>query len=263
MKIFETHAHYDDASFDEDREALLAELPKSGIERVINIGASIQGCRDTIALTEKYGYIYGALGVHPDEVAELTEEDMCWIAQEAAARNKIVAIGEIGLDYFVPRNPSYPKTDRAAQQFWFRRQLAVAREVGLPVIIHSRDAAEDTRRILQEENAGNIGGVIHCYSYSVEEAKVYLDMGFYIGVGGVLTFKNAKKLKEVVLQAPLNRLLLETDSPYLAPVPHRGERNTSLNLSYVVQELAQIKGITTDEVERVTYENALRLFVSE
>ena len=252
--IIDTHAHYDDRVFDEDREGLLASLSEAGIGQVINIGASIQGSEASLDLAGRYPFIYAALGVHPSETADLTEEDMNWI-REHAGNEKVVAIGEIGLDYHYPDDPS-PEH----QKKWFVRQLALAREVKLPVVIHSREAAKDTADIMKAEKAGEIGGVCHCYSYSKEAAADYLDMGFYFGIGGVLTFKNGRRLKEAAAYIPMDRILLETDSPYLAPEPYRGRRNCSLYLPHVVEELSRIKEISTDEVIRRTTENARRLF---
>lgn len=251
--IFDTHAHYDDEAFDEDREEILSSLEKNGIKRVINVGASLSSTKSTIALTEKYPFIYGAAGVHPEGTAELTEESLAWL-QKQCSLEKIVAVGEIGLDYY------WDEPDRGTQRYWFRRQLRMAKEAGLPVIIHSREAARDTIDIMKEEDSASIGGVIHCYSYTKESARTFLDMGFYFGIGGVLTFKNARKLKEAVEYIPLDKLLLETDCPYLAPVPYRGKRNSSLYLPHVAAEIAAVKGVTVGEVERVTTENATRLF---
>ncbi len=251
--IFETHAHYDDKAFEADREELLAALPQKGIGRVVNVGSSLDACRRTIALMERYPYLYGALGVHPSDSGELDEDSFAWL-KEQCRLPKCVAVGEIGLDYY------WDEPDRQTQKKWFVRQLRLAREVGLPVVIHSRDAAKDTIDILSEEKAEEVGGVIHCFSYTRESARIFLDMGFYLGIGGVLTFQNAKKLKEAVEVVPLDRIVLETDSPYLAPVPNRGKRNSSLNLPYVAEALAAIKGVSTEEVERVTWENACRLY---
>lgn len=251
--IFDTHAHYDDEAFDEDREELLASLPARGIGKVINIGASLQSTKTTVELTQRYPFLYAAVGVHPEGVTELTEESMDWL-KELCKLDKTVAIGEIGLDYY------WDEPEREIQKQWFRRQLQLAREVKLPVVIHSREAAKDTIDIMKEEHSEEIGGVIHCYSYTKESAKTFLDMGFSFGIGGVLTFKNAKKLKEAVEYIPMDRILLETDCPYLAPVPYRGKRNSSLYLPHVVEELAAIKGILREEVERITMENALRVF---
>lgn len=251
--IFETHAHYDDRAFEEDREALLGSLEQQGIGRVVNVGSGLRACAQTIELMNRYSFIYGALGIHPSDSGELTEEDMLWL-KEQSRHEKCVAIGEIGLDYY------WNEPDPAIQKKWFRRQLRLAGEVSLPVVIHSRDAARDTIDIMKEEKAEDLGGVIHCYSYSRETARIFLDMGYFIGIGGVLTFKNGKKLKEVAEYVPMDRIVLETDSPYLSPEPNRGKRNSSLNLHYVVQALAQMKGLTAEEVEQITWENACRLY---
>ena len=262
--IFDTHAHYDDKAFEEDREELLAGMAAQGIGRIVNIGSSMHSCRTTIELMERHPLVYGALGVHPTDTGELTEADMEWLKEQCLKHKhrqngsgKCVAVGEIGLDYY------WDEPERELQKYWFRRQLQLAREVGLPVVIHSRDAAQDTIEIMKEEHAEEIGGVIHCYAYSRELVRTFLEMGFYIGVGGVLTFKNGRKLKEVVEEMPLDRIVLETDCPYLAPVPFRGKRNSSLNLPYVVEEMAQIKGLEKEEIERITWENACRLYRME
>lgn len=252
-KIFDTHAHYDNPAFDEDREELIAKLSCYGIGSVVNVGASIDSSKRTLKLVRQYPFFYGAVGVHPSETAELTEEGMIFL-REAALQERVVAIGEIGLDYY------WDSPKREIQKQWFIRQLELARELVLPIIIHSRDAAKDTMEILKEQKAEEIGGVIHCFSYSAELAREYLDMGFYLGIGGVLTFSNAKKLKEVVEMAPLERLVLETDCPYLAPVPNRGKRNDSLNLFYVAEEIARIKQVAYQEVADITFDNAERLY---
>ena len=259
--IFDTHAHYDSGAFNADRlevlasmpEQLLSSFPTNGIQAVVNIGASIQTTKSTLELTRRYAFVYGAAGVHPNETGELNDHLLDWL-KDMARQPKVVAVGEIGLDYY------WDEPDREIQKHWFVRQLRLAREVGLPVVIHSRDAAKDTLDIMKEQRAGDMGGVIHCFSYGVELAREYLSMGFYIGVGGVLTFKNAKKLKEVVEYMPMERLVLETDCPYLAPVPFRGKRNSSLNLPYVVQAVSQIKRIPEEEVIRITNENAKKLY---
>ena len=248
--IFDTHAHYDDKAFDEDREALLESLPSQGVARVVNIGASLASCRRTVELTEAYDYIYGAIGVHPSETGELDEEGFGQL-REMCGAEKCVAIGEIGLDYY------WKEPEREIQKKWFLRQLHLAKKTGLPVVIHSRDAARDT------EKGGETGGVIHCYSYTKETARRFLDMGFFFGIGGVLTFQNARKLREAVEYIPLDRIVLETDSPYLAPVPYRGKRNSSLHLPYVIQALAQVKGISEEEARRAAWENSLKLYRME
>lgn len=251
--IFESHAHYDDEAFDEDREELLEGLREAGVGKVINVSASVEGMESSLALAGKYPFIYAAVGVHPDGVGEMDGKVIA--RMHSLARDpKTVAIGEIGLDYY------WDKENHEVQKKWFREQLGVAREEKLPFIIHSREAAADTLELMKEERAGEIGGVIHCFSYGVEMAREYLNMGLFLGVGGVLTFKNARKLKEVVEYAPLSSLLLETDSPYLAPVPYRGKRNCSGYLSYVADAIAGIKGISREEVIEITERNAYRLF---
>lgn len=254
--IFESHAHYDDEVFDEDRESLLTSLREHGIDKVINVGASLDSCKITLQLMEQYPFIYGAMGVHPSETGELDEDSFRWL-REQCMTDKVVAVGEIGLDYH------WKEPEIHIQKMWFERQLELAREVSLPVIIHSREAARDTLDMMQVLRAGEIGGVIHCYSYTKEIAREYLQMDYYFGIGGVITFPNAKKLKEAVEYIPMDKILLETDSPYLAPEPNRGKRNSSLNLPYVAREIAAIKGIPFEDVVRITKENAERLFFKQ
>ena len=253
--IFETHAHYDDDSFDADRDALIASMPGRGIGRIINVGASIETTKTTLALAKQYDFVYAAVGVHPSDISGLDEETYAWLSEQTKW-SKTVAVGEIGLDYYWDKEPEVQK----AQRYWFGRQLELAREAKLPVIIHSRDAAADTMEVMKSVHAEEIPGVIHCYSYSKEMAAEFVKMGYYIGVGGVVTFKNAKKLKETVEAIPLERILLETDCPYMAPEPYRGSRNDSSNIPYVIAKIAELKGITKEEVERVTEENARKLF---
>ena len=251
--IFESHAHYDDEAFDEDREELLSSFAENGIGTIVNIGASLAGCKQTLELMEKYPFIYGAMGVHPSETGELTEENFAWLEAQCAV-DKVVAVGEIGLDYHW-KEPEVP-----VQKKWFERQLELARKVSLPVVIHSRDAAKDTLDIMKEHKAQEIGGVVHCFSYTKEIAREYLEMDFHFGIGGVLTFQNAKKLKEAVAYIPMEKILIETDSPYLSPEPYRGKRNSSLNLPYVIRELASLKNLSEDDVISITEQNAKRLF---
>ena len=251
--IIDTHAHYDDKAFDEDRDALLAGMTGAGISRIVNIGSSLDACHRTLGLMGKYDFIYGAIGVHPCDSEELTEESLAWI-REVSSHEKCVAIGEIGLDYY------WDEPDRAIQKKLFVRQLDVAREVNLPVVIHSRDAAKETIDIMTAERAHEIGGVIHCYSYSKELAKTFLDMGFYFGIGGVVTFSNGKKLKEALEYIPMDRIVTETDSPYLAPVPFRGKRNDSTKLPYVIEQIAAIKGMSQEDAMKVCKENAYKLY---
>ncbi len=251
--IFESHAHYDDAAFGEDRDTLLQSLQANGIDTVINVGASLDSCKRTIELMDKYSFIYGAIGIHPSETGELDEENFKRL-KRCCSHSKTVAVGEIGLDYH------YEEPEHSVQKKWFEKQLEMAGELELPVIIHSRDAARDTLDIMKNLHAEELGGVIHCFSYTKEIAREYLDMGFYFGIGGVITFANAKKLKEAVENIPIEKILLETDSPYLAPEPNRGKRNSSLNLPYIAKEIALLKGLSYEEVIAVTHENARSLF---
>lgn len=251
--IFDSHAHYDDEAFEEDRDSLLMGMQEAGVGAIVNVGASLRGVRDTAALTEKYPFVYGAVGIHPDHVEQLNDDVMEEL-RSLCAREKIVAVGEIGLDYYWDKNP------REMQKEWFIRQLALAKEVRLPVNIHSREAAQDTFDIMKAEHAGSTGGVIHCYSGSKEMARDYLNLGYYLGVGGVVTFKNARVLKEVVAYAPLDRILVETDCPYLAPTPFRGKRNASPLLSYVLDQIAELKGVSRKEAEQTTWDNACRMY---
>ena len=253
--IFDTHAHYDDEQFNEDRVELLNSMEEQGVGTIVNVSAAYNSCRKVIALAKEYPFVYAAVGIHPDEVGCLNEENFAQM-KELFKEEKVVAVGEIGLDYYWDNEP------REVQKKWFIRQLELARELDLPVLIHSREAAADTMEIMKEHAKG-LSGVIHCYSYSKEMAQEYIKMGFYIGVGGVVTFKNAKKIKEVVQMAPMERILLETDSPSLAPVPYRGKRNSSLYLPYVVRGIAEIKGISEEEVIEMTEKNAVRLFRAE
>lgn len=251
--IFETHAHYDDKAFDADRDALLSSMYRNGIGFVVNVGADLTSTAAGIRLAEQYPFVYAAAGVHPSETAVLNEENFAGL-REQCFHGKVAAVGEIGLDYYWDEPP------HGTQKLWFARQLELAREVRKPVIIHSRDAAKDTYDIMAAHNAGEIGGVVHCFSYSAEMALEYVKMGFYIGVGGVVTFKNGRKLKEVVDAVPIERILLETDSPYLSPEPGRGRRNSSLNLPYIAQKIAEIKGMPYDEVVAVTERNAKQMY---
>ena len=249
--IFDTHAHYDDAAFDGDRDSLIPQLYQNGIGRIINVGADIPSSLASIELAAKYDFVYASVGVHPYDAEHMTEEDYKML-QKYCKSYKVVAIGEIGLDYH------YEDHDAEAQKYWFKRQLELCEETGMPVIIHSRDASQDTFDIIKASKVRK--GVIHAFSGSAELAAEYVKMGFYIGVGGVVTFKNAKKLVEVVEKTPISRILTETDSPYLSPTPLRGERNNSQNLKFVVEKIGSIKQIDPETVISVTYENAEMLF---
>ena len=257
--IFESHAHYDDRQFDVDREKLLENLPFQNVGVIVNVGSDIRSSKESITLAHQYDYVYAAIGVHPDEVDTMKEADMEELSH-MAKETKVVAIGEIGLDYFRKEGNAY----KSVQKEWFCRQLDLAKEIEKPVIIHSRDAAEDTIQILRDFSKENPQienpGVIHCYSYSPELAKEYVAMGFYIGIGGVVTFKNAKKLVETVAQIPLERILVETDSPYLCPEPNRGKRNDSSQIRYVIDRIADIRGIAPEEVEKQTEMNARKMY---
>ena len=253
--IFETHAHYDDNRFDMDRDELLGSMSDHGVEFIVNIGAEMESCYSTLELTKKYDFIYGALGVHPDCVYDLTDADYKWI-EDHINDDKIVAVGETGLDY-------YREYDKAIQKDSFERQMDIARRNNKPIVVHSREAAQDTYEIMKANNAEEIGGVVHCFSYPIEMADKFMDMGFYIGIGGVVTFKNSKKLQEVAAQMPLDRIVLETDCPYLAPDPHRGERNDSTYIKFVADKIAELRGISAEEVIEATTKNAKKMYKIE
>ncbi len=252
--IFESHAHYDDEAFDEDREELLSGLKDNNIGYVLNVASSLSSIKTTLALAERYPFVYAAVGVHPTETGELTEENFGWV-KEQCLHKKVLAVGEIGLDYY------WDNVEKDIQKKWFARQLALANEVKLPVVIHSRDAAKDTLDVVKAEKEIEKRGVLHCFSYTKETAREYLNRGYFFGIGGVVTFSNAKKLRECVEYLPMEAILLETDCPYLAPVPYRGKRNCSLYLTYVAEEIAKIKGIPKERVIEITEENAKKLFM--
>lgn len=251
--IFESHAHYDDEAFDDDRDELLSGLREKGIGYVMNISSDLRSVRTTLELAGKYPFVFAATGIHPSDTGELNEENFAWLKSQCG-NEKVLAVGEIGLDYY------WDNVERDTQKNWFARQLALANEKKLPVVIHSRDAAKDTLDVMRAEKAVERRGVIHCFSYTKETAREFLDMGYLVGVGGVVTFPNARKLRECVEYLPLESILLETDCPYLAPVPHRGKRNCSLYLPLVAAKIAEIKGISEEEVREKTERNAKRLF---
>ena len=252
--IIDTHAHYDDERFDEDRDTLLLSMQEKGVEAIVNASASLKGCYDSLALSEKYDFVYFLAGIHPSDAMDLEVAGNFDEVKKMAMHEKCVAVGEIGLDYY------WDEPDRSIQKKWFEAQLDFARDIKKPVNIHSRDAFADTFDIIKATKGYENGGIIHCFSYGVECAREFLNMGFMLGIGGVLTFKNGKKLKEVVEYAPLDQLVLETDCPYLSPEPFRGKRNDSGNLLYVAKQLADIKNISEEEVIRITRENALRVY---
>lgn len=250
--IFDTHAHYDSEQFNEDRKELLQSMEEQGVGTIVNVCASYASCERVTNMVQEYPFMYAAVGIHPDHVGSLNEETFARM-KELFTRDKVIAVGEIGLDYY------WDHESHDLQKNWFIRQLELAKELDLPVLIHSRDAAADTMEIMREYAAG-LDGVIHCYSYSREMAQEYVKMGFYIGVGGVVTFKNGRKLKETVADIPLEAIVLETDCPYLAPEPCRGKRNNSSYIRYVAEEIARIKGVTYEEVVAQTEENARKMY---
>jgi len=249
--IFDSHAHYDDESFDEDRDIVLKELRENNIIGVLNCGASLEGARASVKLAKENDFFYAAVGIHPEHASKFDEETLKEI-QELARYKKVKAIGEIGLDYFHEENPS-----KETQKKVFRAQMQLAKELKLPVVIHDRDAHEDTLNILKE--FPEVIGTIHCFSGSMEFSRECLKLGYYIGVTGVVTFKNAKKIIEVVRELPIDRLLVETDCPYMAPVPHRGKRNRSEYISNIIDTISTIRGITVEEVQNNTINNTKRL----
>lgn len=248
---FESHAHYDDEAFNEDREELLSDFPIKGIDYVIQTAASLSSSKDGLELAQKYNFIFCSLGVHPHEVEELNEDNFN-LLKSLSKEKKVVAVGEIGLDYY------YDNAPRDLQKDWFERQIEWAMETNLPVIIHSREASQDTFDIIKSLKPSK--GVIHCYSGSIEMAKEYIKMGFYIGVGGTSTFKNAKKVVEVVKEIPISSILIETDAPYLTPEPYRGKRNDSTYLKYIAENIARIKGLDLESVANITKQNGKKLF---
>ncbi|MGI6117608.1 MAG: TatD family hydrolase [Bilifractor sp.] len=261
--IFDTHAHYDDPAFDEDRDELLSSFREKGIGAVTDPASTWESIGEIRSLTKRWPFLFGAYGIHPEEIGGVPGADesgdrmpdrVLETIREACRDSKAVAVGEIGLDYH------WNKEDRKRQIEWFEAQIALARQEKLPVIVHSRDAAADTMDIARRTHLGDVGGVMHCYAYSLEMAKEYLDMGLYLGIGGVATFKNARRLREVLSYAPLSQLVLETDCPYLTPEPRRGTRNDSGNLPLVVRAIASIRGISPEEVETATWENAMRMY---
>ena len=252
--LFDSHAHLNDERFDEDREELINSLKAKGVDLVLNPGACIETSKSSVDLANKYDFIYAAVGVHPHDVGEMTEEDIETLRKLALENEKVKAIGEIGLDYYYDNSP------REIQKKWFKRQIELANELKLPIIIHDRDAHGDTFEIIKNTKNPEIGCVLHCYSGNVELAKEYVKMGCYISIPGTVTFKNNKKTREVAKEIPLEYLLIETDSPYMAPEPHRGKRNDPSLVQFVADKIAQEKGISYEQVCKATKENAKRFF---
>ena len=276
-EIFDTHAHLCDEAFDDEREAIIADLGAHGVGAFTEIGFDLPSSRAALALAERYPQVYAAVGFHPDHSDHLRDEDVETLRQMVENNQKIVAIGEIGLDYHYTRegilrraaaSGQEPDPESLAtadpepeiQKACFRRMLQLARALGLPINVHSREAAQDTYDLIVEEHGYENSGIIHCFGYPVEMAERFVKLGLYVGVGGVVTFKNARKLKEVVARIPIERIVLETDCPYMAPVPKRGTRNDPRNLPYVIEEIAALRQMDPAEVIRITTENAKRVY---
>ncbi len=249
--LFDTHAHLNDERFDEDREALIASFAQKGIANVCEVGFDMESSVKAMELSEKYDFIYAAAGVHPHDSKDMKDSDFVAL-KELLGHPKVVALGEIGLDYY------YDNSDRSIQRQRFAEQLDLAKELDCPVVIHTRDAMEDTISILREHGDGD--GIIHCYSGSKESAKILLDMGYYISFAGPVTFKNANAILDVVRYVPEDRILIETDSPYLAPVPHRGERNCPVYVEEVAKRIAELREISFDKIAQITTANAKKVY---
>ncbi len=251
--LFDSHAHYNSENFCDDVDEVLSQMEANNIGLILNSCSELAEVPDIFKLCEKYSFMYATVGIHPHEAESLKEEDMKTLI-EYTKHPKVKAIGEIGLDYYYDFSP------RDIQQKWFARQVDIARELKMPVVIHDRDAHKDCMDILRDHNVKEVGGVFHCYAGSVEMAKEILDWGMYIAFGGSLTFKKSVRPVEVAKYVPLDRIVIETDCPYLTPEPHRGKRNSSLYIHYVAEKLAEIKGISVEEVENATFENAKKCF---
>ena len=250
--FFDSHAHYDDGRFDTDRAALLDSFKQNGIDYVVNIGTNIETSQKCLALCEKYDFVYAALGFYPEDVDGIGEDDILKLEKLCRGNKKVVAIGEIGLDYHQNNTP------KDTQMYWFERQLRLAEKLDLPVAIHMRESTKDTLDILQKSSVKT--GVLHCFSGSCETAEIALKMGFYISFSGTVTFKNAKNVAEAAKIVPDDRILIETDCPYLSPEPNRGKRNSSLNLKYTAAKLAELRGTTMEEIAYITSCNAKRMY---
>jgi TatD DNase family protein len=251
--LFDTHAHLNAKEFDEDRDEVIARARENGVSTIVNIGFNAETIPTCLELAERYDFIYAVVGWHPQDAKDMTDEHLEWL-EELSRHPKVVGLGEMGLDYYWDTSP------RDVQAEVFRKQIRLARKLQMPIVIHNRDAHQDVITILREEKAEEVGGIMHCFSGSWETAKMALDMNFYISFGGPLTFKNAKQPKEVAAKVPLERLLIETDCPYLTPHPFRGKRNETGYVRYVCEEMANIKGISYEEMAAITAENARRLF---
>ncbi|HEY5537871.1 MAG TPA: TatD family hydrolase [Acetobacterium sp.] len=252
--LIDSHAHIDEEKYDNDREEVLENARAAGVELIINPASDEESSRRAVALSEKYPMVYATVGFHPHDAKSYNCKEHGQMLREWAKKDKVIAIGEIGLDYHYDLSP------RDIQQSVFVDQLMIAKEIALPVVIHNRESMEDMWRLLKEHFSPEVGGVMHSYSGSVEMARIFLDMGFYLSISGTLTFKNARKLPEVVAMMPLNRLLVETDSPYMTPTPHRGKRNEPAYVRFVAEEVARIRGMSIEALEEITTENTKRVF---
>ena len=248
---FDTHAHYDDKAFDEDREQLLASMSEGNVSLIVNPAIDLESSKRAISFAEKYDFIYAAVGYHPEDISKFNEEDYLEVCK-LAEHPKCVAIGEIGLDYY------WDDTHKEEQKEIFKRQIELALKLGKPVIIHDREAHGDSMEIISQYP--ELKGVFHCYSGSADMAKELLKRGWYLGFDGPVTYKNARKTIEVLEVCPLDRVLIETDSPYMSPVPLRGKRNDSRNLCHMVDKIAEIKGESSEKVAEITLDNGKRLF---
>jgi len=251
--LIDTHAHLDDARFDGDRDAMIARAREAGVENFVTIGCDLTTSRAAVELADRYPFVYATVGVHPHEAKQIGDswyDDLRRLAQH----QKVVAYGEIGLDYHYNHSP--PKLQRER----FREQIVLARDLRLPIVVHTREAQDDTITVLKEENAADVGGVFHCFSGDARLAKDALDLGFLLSFSGVITFQNATMLRDIVKTVPMDRILVETDSPYLTPAPHRGKRNEPAHVRLVAEKIAAIQGMTTDQVAELTSQNARRVF---
>jgi TatD DNase family protein len=250
--LTDTHTHLNAAQFDEDRDEVIQRALDAGVTRIVNVGFNRETIPTSIELAERYDFIYSTVGWHPQDAIDMRPGDLEWI-EELCKHEKVVAIGEIGLDYYWDTSP------KDVQHTVFREQIRLARKLGMPIVIHNRDAHHDILEILKEEKAAEVGGIMHCFSGSWETAKQCLDMNFYISFGGPVTFKNAKQPKEVLARVPLDKLLIETDAPYLTPHPYRGKRNETSYVRLVAETAAEILGISLEELANITTQNAVRL----
>lgn len=254
MKVFDSHAHYDDEKFDEDRDKIINEVHKSGVDKIISAGYSLKGSLDALELSKKYEFIYSTAGISPNDIDRISDDDLTKIYNIAKENEKVVAIGEIGLDYH------WNQENKEEQKRIFIKQIEFANELGLPIVIHTREAVMDTIDILKNQIECIKKGVFHCCPLNIELVKEALKLGFYISFAGPITFKNSKNADEIIKYVPIDKIFIETDSPYLAPEPVRGTRNNSSNLKYIVEKIANVKQMNVDEVERITYQNVCKLF---